>query len=113
MLRNHKLYLDDILESINKIQEYLGDSLFEDLIRNGMKIDAIVRNLEIIGEASKNISQELRDKYPFVEWKKISDFRNILAHEYFKVDHEIMWDIMKNKIPELKKQIKAILEKEK
>ncbi|MEW6110192.1 MAG: HepT-like ribonuclease domain-containing protein [Nitrospirota bacterium] len=73
----------------------------------------MVRNFEIIGEASSKIPQEIRDRYPSVEWKKISDFRNVLAHEYFSLDFEIMWEIIKVKLPELEIQIKAIIEQEK
>lgn len=60
-------------------------------------MDAIVRNFEIIGEASSNIPTEIRDKYPFIKWRKISDFRNVLTHEYFGIDYEIMWEIIKKK----------------
>lgn len=110
MPRNYKLYIEDMLSSIRKIQNYVGNDSLEFLIKDEMRIDAIVRNFEIIGEASKNIPPELKDKYHQVEWRKISDFRNILAHEYFGVDYEIMWDLIKNKLPVLEKNIKAILD---
>jgi len=113
MRRNYQLYLEDILESANKIQNYAGDLPFEHLIRDRMRVDAIVRNFEIIGEASSKIPQETRDKYSFVEWKKISNFRNVLAHEYFGVDYEIMWEIIKEKLPDLERQIKEIINREK
>jgi uncharacterized protein with HEPN domain len=113
MRRNYLLYLEDILESANKIQNYVGNLFFEDILEDRMRIDAIVRNFEIIGEASGKIPQEVRDRYPFVEWKKISNFRNVLAHEYFGIKYKLMWDIIKNKLPELEKQIKLIIEQEK
>jgi uncharacterized protein with HEPN domain len=112
MRRSHLLYLEDILESVNKIQSYAGNLSFEDLLKDKMRIDAIVRNFEIIGEASSKIPQEIRDKYPFVEWRRISDFRNVLAHEYFGIKYKIMWDIIKNKLPELERQIKPIIDEE-
>ncbi len=112
MRRSYKLYLEEILSSTNKIQKYVGDSSFEDLLKDEMKIDAVVRNFEIIGEAANKISQEIKEKYPSIEWRKISDFRNILAHEYFGIDYEIMWDIIKNKLPRLQKDIQTITDKE-
>ena len=113
MRRNYILYLEDILASANKIQNYVGNASFEELIKDELKIDAIVRNFEIIGEASSNVPQEINAKYPFVEWRKIADFRNVLAHEYFGINYKIMWDIIKNKLPALQKDIQTILKKEK
>lgn len=77
MRRSYLLYLEDVLESANNILSYAGDISFEELIKDRMRVDAIVRNFEIIGEASSKIPQELRDKYPSVEWKKISNFTTV------------------------------------
>jgi len=112
MRRSFLLYLEDILESVNSILNYTGNLSFDELIIDKMRLDAIVRNFEIIGEASGKIPQDIKDKYSFIEWRKISDFRNVLAHEYFGIDYEIMWEIIKNKLPDLQKDIKSILEKE-
>lgn len=70
-----------------------------------MRIDAVVRNLEIIGEATKMIPESIRGKFPSVEWKKIAGLRDILAHHYFEVDLDIIWDILQNKLPELERQL--------
>ena len=113
MHRSYLLYLEDILTSTNKILKYFGNYSYEELLKDEMRIDAIIRNFEIIGEASSNIPQEIRDKYSFIEWRNISDFRNVLAHEYFGIDYEIMWEIIKDKLPALQKGIQTILEKEK
>ena len=113
MHRSYTLYLEDIIESANNIQNYAGNLSYQVLIGDRMRLDAIVRNFEIIGEASSKIPQDIRDKYPFIEWRKIADLRNILAHEYFGIDYEIMWEIIKDKPPDLQKGIKTILEKEK
>ena len=74
-----------------------------------MAIDATVRNLEVIGEAVKRIPEHVKNKHPDVEWKKIAGLRDILIHEYFGVDLEVVWDIIRNKLPEFKKEI-SILE---
>ncbi len=113
MRRNYLLYIEDIVTSICKILQYTGNASYEDFFKDEMRVDAIVRNFEIIGEASGNIPKEIKDKYPLVEWRKISDFRNVLIHEYFGVNYKIMWDIIKNKLPNLQKEIQSILEKEK
>jgi len=78
------------------------------LKENDLVIDGITRNLEIIGEAAKKIPHAIKEKYPAIEWKKIAALRDILAHEYFGVDIEILWDIVKNKIPELKNKLSKI-----
>ncbi|MEK6690070.1 MAG: DUF86 domain-containing protein [Nitrospirota bacterium] len=112
MRRTYLLYLEDILESAKNIQGYVGNLTFEELKKDRMRIDATLRNLEIIGEASSKIPQEIKDKYPFIEWRKISDFRNVLIHEYFGINHKIMWDIIKNKLPDLLRDIKTITDSE-
>lgn len=112
MHRSYILYLEDILESSNNIQNYAGNLSYQELIADRMRLDAIVRNFEIIGEASGKIPQDIQEKYSFIEWRKIADFRNVLAHEYFGIDLEIMWQIIKEKLPELQKGIKSILEQE-
>lgn len=112
MRKSHRLYLEDILESANNIRDYVGNRAFDELIRDRLRIDAIIRNFEIIGEAANKIPENMRRTYPSVEWRKIADFRNVLAHEYFQVDFEIMWDIITNKLPGLITNIKEILEKE-
>jgi uncharacterized protein with HEPN domain len=107
-LRDYRLYLDDILEAIQRIKEYISNMDFEDFAENRLVVDAVVRNLEIIGESCRALPQEIREKYPNIEWRKIVGLRNILIHQYFGVDLELVWDIVKNKLPELEIQIKKI-----
>jgi len=108
--RTYRMYLDDILLSINRISEYTQGYTFEDFKKDYKTVDAVVRNFEIIGEAAKNISVEIKAKYPNVPWSEMYLLRNKVSHEYFGVDYEIIWDIAINYLPENKSQIEAILD---
>ena len=105
MPREYKVYLNDLLEAIRKIEKYTVNLSFDDLANDELIQDAVVRNLEIIGEAVKNIPVEIRNKKPEIEWQKIAGLRDILVHAYFGVDVEIVWDVIITKIPELKKRV--------
>jgi len=111
MKRDLKLFLEDIIEQIELIE---GDSISsKDRFLKDLRLrDATVRRIEIIGEAVKNISSSFRKKYPEVEWKEIAGTKDIMIHAYFKVDIDIVWKIVKEDLPKLKKQINEILEKE-
>ena len=111
--RDHILFLEDILNAIEKIERYTENLMFEELCENDMAIDAIVRNLEIIGEASKNVPEKIKRKYPFVEWKEAIGFRNVLIHDYFGIDLESVWDTIKNNLPSLKNNTMKALQSEK
>ncbi len=107
--RDLRLFLIEVLEAIEKIERYIDSLSFEDFVKNEMVIDAVIRNLEIIGEAARNIPGEIRTKYSDIPWKRVVGFRNIVIHEYFDVDLEIVWVIVKERLPELKPQIKRML----
>ncbi|MCP2518991.1 DUF86 domain-containing protein [SCandidatus Aminicenantes bacterium Aminicenantia_JdfR_composite] len=111
MPREYKAYLKDILRAINKINRYTENISLEEFKKNELIQDGVVRNLEIIGEATKNIPESIKKDNPDVEWKKIGGLRDILIHVYFGIDTEIIWDIIKNKVPELKEKIENILAK--
>lgn len=111
--REFTLFLNDILNAIKKIERYTKGITFEKLSKNDMAIDAIVRNLEIIGEASKNVPERIKRKYPFVEWKEAIGFRNVLIHDYFGIDLEAVWDTINNNLPMLKQNVEKVLESEK
>ena len=109
MPREYKVYLRDMLEAIEKIGNYTENMSRDDFLENEMVKDAVLRNLEVLGEAAKQIPDNVRDENPDVEWKKIAGLRDILTHVYFGVDMEIIWDIVKNKNPGLKEKISDML----
>ena len=107
--RSDKLYLRDIFDSIEKIEKYIQDLNFEEFSEDLMIIDAVVRNLEIIGEATKNLSKEIKILYPEIPWKEMAGMRNKVIHEYFGVNLKIVWKTIKGRLPELKIKIEEIL----
>ena len=109
MPRDSRVYLEDILEATRKITTYT-DSLSKAVFLEDEKtLDAVVRNLEVIGEAVKKLPEDLRAQHSGVEWKKIAGLRDILIHEYFGLDAEIVWDIVRNKVPALDREVRTIL----
>ncbi len=110
MSRNESLYLGDIQESCEKILRFTKGMTYKEFIHDDLHFDAVLRNLEVIGEAVKNISEETRITYPNVKWRKIAGFRDIVAHEYFGVNEETVWDIVKNQVPDLLEIVKTMLE---
>ena len=106
MSRNYNLLLKDILTAIKHIEKYTKGLTLVKFSENDLVLDAVARNLEVIGEASKNLPDEIKTKHKDVEWKKIAGLRNIIAHEYFGIDVVIIWDIIQVKLPELKKALK-------
>ena len=111
--RDYNLYLEDMLTSMKRIEEYIGDMEFRKFKMNYMIVDAIIRNFEIIGEASKNVPTEIKNKYPEIPWKKMYGLRNLIAHEYFGIDYEMIWEISKNNLPQNSIDLREIIEKEK
>ena len=108
--REWKLFVEDTLESIELIEKYIGNLEFNDFSKDRKTIDAVVRNFEIIGEASKYIPDYIKEKYAAVDWIGIVGLRNRIAHEYFGISLEIVWNIVKQELPKLQNQMKQILE---
>jgi len=109
MSRDYRLYLDDIKSACQKVARYTSDLRFEQFITDEKTHDAVIHNLEIIGEAAKHIPDEVRQRYSEIEWRKISGMRDIVAHEYFGIDDEIVWDVIQHQAPKLLQQVTEIL----
>lgn len=110
MQRELKTYIEDIITAANKIEKYCNGMTKADLINNELIQDAVVRNLEVIGEAVKKIPEEVRNNYRNIPWKKIAGLRDILIHEYFGVNMNIVWDVIENKLQALKVAVLDIYE---
>ena len=101
--------LQHVIDCIEKIEIITKDLSYESYLEDWIKQDAIFRNIEIIGEAIVNVEEELKQKYPDVPWFQAKGMRNFLIHEYFKVDHDAVWETYQNHLPKLKLQIISII----
>ena len=110
--RNQKLFLQDILESIEKIESYTANLEFEEFLANEMVKDAVIRNFEVIGEASTHISGKLKSKYPSIPWNKVKSMRNFVTHEYFGINYDVIWETIKKSLPDLKRKISEVITQE-
>ena len=108
MKRDINLFIQDILENIKDIEIFSKGLNKEKFENDKLKQNAIIRSLEIIGEATKNIPDSFRDKYSNIPWRKISGFRDVLSHAYFGVSMERIWNIIEKDLPELRKEIEKI-----
>ena len=109
MSRDYSVYLEDVRDAIDRIRRYTDGLSREEFENDDKTVDAVVRNLEIIGEAIKQIPDTIRSAHPDVEWRKIAGLRDILAHQYFRIDMDIVRDILENKLPQLHLQVTQIL----
>ena len=107
--RSSNLLLLDMKEAAEKILKYTKGLSFEDFLTDNKTIDAVVRNFEIIGEASLRIDEDFRFEHPQIEWKKLRGFRNRIVHDYFGIDYEIVWSILSEDLEELVFQLEQLL----
>ena len=110
MRRDARLYLDDILDATTQIQEYTSSIDYAKFAQDRKTQDAVVRNLEIIGEAASRLPESIKAGASDIEWRKIVGLRNIVAHEYFGVSLPVVWDVVKNKLGALEITCGRLLE---
>lgn len=108
-MKDDTLYLGHINDAIEAIEQYLGDANYEQFIANKMMVDAVVRELEIIGEATSKLSKDFRKGNPEIPFRDIIDMRNVLIHDYAGVNTMIVWETCKIDLPPLKKAVKKSL----
>lgn len=108
MKRDVALYLKDILEAMDAIENFVSDMTLEEFKTDDKTSSAVIRKFEIIGEATKNIPEIIKQKYSNIPWKEMVGFRDKLIHFYFGIKYEIVWNTIKVKIPELKHRLKEI-----
>jgi len=107
--RDAKLYIEDIMEALEKIERYTNGLSFEDFAASPQVIDAVVRNFEIIGEAVNNIPNEVAAAHPDIPWEKMVSMRNKVIHEYFGIDEEIVWKTIHEDLPVFQERIVKML----
>ena len=104
------MYLQDLLLAMSRIAEYLEGYTFDQFKKDYKTVDAVIRNFEIIGEASRNLPDHIKENNPDLPWDEMYLLRNKVSHEYFGIDYEIIWDVCINHLPENKLQIQSIIE---
>ncbi len=110
--RDPILYLEDMELSMKRVQEYIQGLDFQHFKWDYKTVDAVIRNFEIIGEASKNLPRQLKEKYSNIPWEEMYRLRNRISREYFGIDYEILWDIATKHLPQNQADILRVLENE-
>lgn len=110
MPRDSSLLLKDIATAVSRTQEYLAGHSFESFCQNQMAVDAVIRNLEIIGEAAKNLSDSVRDRVPEIPWVQIAGLRDVLIHAYHRVDLSLVWSTVTSALPALERNLAPLID---
>ena len=105
-------FVNDIREAIQRISDYLGDMSYDAFRRDIKTQDAVIRNIEIVGEAAKGLSEELRAKTPHIPWKNMAGMRDRLIHHYFGVNLDIVWQVISSELPELAPELEALTQED-
>jgi len=108
-MKDDKLYLIHISESLNKIESYTAGLDFAEFEKHTMVQDAVLRKLQVLAESTQRLSDGFKSRHPEIEWYKIAGLRNILVHDYLGIDLETVWAVVENKLPELKDVIRSAL----
>ncbi|MDD4274310.1 MAG: DUF86 domain-containing protein [Desulfobacter postgatei] len=106
--RSWKFRIEDIIEAVDRIFHYVKDLNYDGWMKDQKTIDAVIRNLEIIGEAAANVPLEIQDLYVDIPWYQMKGMRNILIHEYFGVDNDVLWNTIQKDLPVLKEKLQAV-----
>lgn len=110
MIRNIALYLRDIIQNMKDAEDFIREMSYEQFTGDKRSLNAVIRSIEVIGEATKNIPDDIREKYPMVPWKEMAGMRDKLIHLYFGVDKEVVWLVVKDRIPSIRLLIEQILQ---
>jgi uncharacterized protein with HEPN domain len=109
-MKSDAVFLNHILDAINRVEQYLAGVSYDRFLGNALLQDGVVRQMEVIGEAARNVSQDLQNVHPELPWDKMIGMRNMLIHVYFQVDLFIVWDTTQSDLPHLKQQVEQLLE---
>lgn len=110
MKRDNALFLKDILAAIESIEKFVDGMTLDEFKKDDKTSSAVIRKFEIIGEATKHIPEQIRDKHPEIPWKSIAGLRDRLIHAYFGIDHKLVWDAIKTELPKLKPKLREVID---
>jgi uncharacterized protein with HEPN domain len=110
MKKDDSVYLHHIIDALLQIERYTDGVTYEEFLSNSLLQDGVIRQLEVMGEAARNLSEDLRNEYPKIPWRQMISLRNRMIHAYFNVNLQIIWEIIQGDIPNLKQETKHVLE---